>query len=155
MRTTLFILLSVMVGCATATSAWSAEDFLKKVKPSSVGSVDEKGVYQMSAEELGYDCKKLTGRMQVRILQIRDYAVRQKTSGLSRGLQSLSSQTFGGTTAGADPDGQYHKDLAALQAYNRRLAEKKCRTFDLEAELKPKPTTVTPTPTPQAKPKKP
>ena len=35
--------------------------------------------YQLSEEELKFDCKKLTGTMQIRILQIRGYDTNKKT----------------------------------------------------------------------------
>jgi hypothetical protein len=36
-----------------------------------------------------------------------------------------------------------------LEAYNRQLAVKRCKTFDLEAELTPKSVRDTPTPSPK------
>jgi hypothetical protein len=107
--------------------------------------------YQLSEEELKLDCKKLTGTMQIRILQMRGYDTNKKTSAVSRGLQSLTTPIFGGTKEGTDPDGQYRKDRAMLEAYNRQLAVKQCRTFDLDAELAT--TSTNETPTPRAKPK--
>lgn len=107
--------------------------------------------YKLTPEEEQLDCKKLTGRMQVRILQIRDYTSRDKTSVASRSLQSAATPVFGGTTAGADPDQRYRQDRAVLEAYNRQLAAKNCKTFNLEVELQPKSHTATPTP---ASPKK-
>jgi hypothetical protein len=91
--------------------------------------------YQLSEQELKYDCKKLTGTMQVRILQIRDYDSSKKTSALARSMQTVATPIWGGTTAGMDPDGQYRKDRAMLEAYNAQLAAKHCKTFDLAAEL--------------------
>ena len=102
--------------------------------------------YQLSEEELKFDCKKLTGTMQIRILQMRGYDTNKKTSAASRSLQSLSTPIFGGTKEGVDPDGQYLKDRAMLDAYNRQLAVKQCKTFDIDAELAIKSTDVTPTP---------
>ena len=64
----------------------------------------------------------------------------------ARGVQSVTTPIFGGTTVGIDPDGQYAKDLAMLQAYNDLLAQKQCKTFDLEAELNRSDTKATPTP---------
>lgn len=102
--------------------------------------------YQLSEEELKFDCKKLTGTMQIRILQMRGYDTNKKTSAASRSLQSLTTPIFGGTKEGVDPDGQYLKDRAMLDAYNRQLAVKQCKTFDIDAELAIKSTDVTPTP---------
>jgi hypothetical protein len=92
--------------------------------------------YQLSEQEKKYDCKKLTGAMQVRILQIRDYDSRNKTTLAARGMQGVATPIWGGTTEGLDPDGQHRRDLAMLEAYNGLLAAKNCKTFDLAAELK-------------------
>lgn len=136
-------LLAAGIGFAAAVQAKTKE---QKPAPK-LGSVDAGGVYQMSTEELAMDCKRLTGKMQVRILQIRDYDPSRKTSEISRSLQSVHAPIIGGSTFGVDPDSRYKSDRAMLVAYNRRLAEKKCRTFDLDAELKPKPYSDTPRPT--------
>lgn len=102
--------------------------------------------YQLTKEELALDCKKLTGRMQVRILQVRDYSSKNQASALARAAQSATGQVAGGSTQGASPDEQYLKDRAQLEAYNKQLAAKNCKTFDLAEELKPKAVTETPTP---------
>jgi hypothetical protein len=102
--------------------------------------------YQLSEDEKKFDCKKLTGKMQVRILQIRSYDTRPKASSLARTTQSVTTPIFGGTKEGLDPDGQYRRDRAMLEAYNRELGYKKCKTFDIEAELKK--TDGTPAPIP-------
>ena len=104
------------------------------------------GHYQLSKAELELDCGKLTGRMQVRILQLRDYQERSKASSVSRLAQQALTPIYGGTARGADPDAEYRRDVAILHAYNRRLAEKKCPAFDLEAELKAQPVRNTPRP---------
>ncbi len=105
------------------------------------------GAYVMSAEELAFDCKKLTGRMQIRILEIRDYDERNRTSAISRSLQSGVAAVTGGTTAGTDPSGAYAKDRAMLDAYNAQLAAMGCKTYDLNAELQPKDFRATPSAT--------
>lgn len=95
------------------------------------------GGYQMTADDLSLDCKKLTGRMAIRIVQIRDFQNRNQASGLARGIQTAWKPANGGRGEGADPDGRYAKDRAKLEAYNQRLAEKNCPNFDLTAELAP------------------
>jgi hypothetical protein len=109
--------------------------------------------YTLTDEEKELDCKKLTGRMQVRILQIRDFVEREQTSTVSHILQQGATAIFGGTKEGTAPAQRYARDRAILEAYNQQLAAKNCRTFDLDAELKPKPTSETPTPlrAPEAK----
>jgi hypothetical protein len=105
-------------------------------------------VYTLNEEELGLDCKKLTGRMQVRILQIRDYETAPKTTLLARALQSVSTTVLGGPKEGTSPASRNAQDRAVLAAYNRRLAAMGCPTFDLEAELSPKDVKHTPEPVP-------
>lgn len=95
------------------------------------------GGYQMKPEELALDCRKLTGRMAVRIVQIRDFQTRSRATSLSRGIQAAAKPAFGGSGEGSDPDARYARDRAMLEAYNRRLAEKNCANFDLDAELDP------------------
>lgn len=107
--------------------------------------------YQLSEDELKYDCKKLTGKMQVRLLQIRGYETRAKASSLARTTQAVATPIFGGTTEGMDPDGQYRKDRAMLEAYNHQLADKKCKTFDIDAELQRTDGTPEPMPLPGKK----
>lgn len=143
---------SIVAACAMlATGAGPVAPAAAKTKerkpPPQMGSVDSGGSYQMSKEELAMDCKRITGKMQLRILQIRDYDPNAKSSEVSRSLQSVHAPIIGGSTFGVDPDARYRADRAMLEAYNRRLAEKKCRTFDLAAELKPKPPGDTPRPT--------
>ncbi|MCC7250369.1 hypothetical protein [Hyphomicrobium sp.] len=93
--------------------------------------------YQMKPEELALDCRTLTGRMAVRIVQIRDYHTRSQATVLSRGMQTVSKPAWGGSGEGTDPGARYARDRAMLEAYNHRLAEKNCANFDLDAELDP------------------
>ena len=103
--------------------------------------------YQLSPQELGYSCKKLTGVMQIRILQVRQYDAAKNPSAAARGVQAVATPIFGGTTVGSDPEGQHRRDLAMLEAYNRQLASKNCKTFDLAAALKASDPNSTPEPT--------
>jgi hypothetical protein len=98
------------------------------------GSVPDTG-YHLSEAELKLDCKKLTGTMQIRILQVKGYDSNKQASLAARGMQSFATPIWGGTKEGLDPEGQHRKDLAMLEAYNARLAEKHCKTFNLAAEL--------------------
>ncbi len=102
--------------------------------------------YQLSEAELKLDCSKLTGTMQIRILQLRGYDTNKQASAAARGLQALATPIFGGTKEGVDPDAQYRRDVAMLEAYNRQLASKKCKTFYLASELA---ATTESTPTPR------
>lgn len=96
--------------------------------------------YRLNDTERNLDCRTLTGRMAVRIMQLRDYHSRVQASAASRGIQSTVSPILGGgsgSSAGLDPDGRYARDRAQLAAYNELLAQKDCANFDIEAELNP------------------
>lgn len=105
--------------------------------------------YVLASDEQALDCKKLTGRMQLRILQIRDASTRKGSSGLSQTVQKTTVPVFGGTSRGADPGNDLARDQAWLEAANKQLAAKNCATFDLEAEMQPRSFRDTPTPVPK------
>lgn len=131
-----------MVGCA-ATNPGDTAALATPPAAAPAAGVTKAG-YVLSAKELELECKQLTGRMQIRILEIRDYNERNRTTLASRALQSGATTVFGGSTTGTDPDGAYAKDRAMLEAYNQQLQAKGCRTYDLESELTPQDVRVTP-----------
>lgn len=101
--------------------------------------------YTLSAEEQGYNCKQLTGRMQIRILEIRDYNGADTATLASRTLKTGTQAVFGGSSAKTNSTAAaYARDRAMLDAYNRQLAAKGCNTFDLDAELQQTDFRVTP-----------
>lgn len=112
------------------TAAVPAGEAVSRLPPPSA-------LYQLSPAEMELDCKKLTGRMAVRIVQVRDYRTRSQATLVSRTIQDAQTSVMGGSKVGTDPDGRYARDLAQLQAYNARLASKDCPNFDLEASLDP------------------
>lgn len=122
---------AAMPAAAPATPATPPQTVSRLPPPTTASA------YQMTATDLELDCKKLTGRMAVRIVQLRDYQSRSQTTLVSRTLQTTTGMVFGGTKEGTDPDGRYARDLAQLNAYNQRLAEKDCPNFDLAASLDP------------------
>lgn len=91
--------------------------------------------YTLSEDELALDCKKLTGRMQIRILDIRGYETRETTTLASRGLHTTGKMVFGGTNAGLNTDAQYAKDKAMLETYNAQLVAKDCKSFNISEAL--------------------
>ncbi len=92
-------------------------------------------------------CKQISGRMQVRIMQLRGFSDRKQSSALSRGLQSGLAATFGNLSHGVDPQGEYAADLKQLQEENQRLVAKGCKSYDLDAELTKKDIDDVPAPT--------
>ncbi len=141
---TVLIAAAILPACAQAP-ATDTTQFANAV-PLSAGPA-----YALSAEEQDLDCKDLTGRMHVRILQMRGHANKSQPSGISQGIKAVTKTVLGGTAAGADE--QYAQSRAQLNAYNGLLATKKCATFDLDKELQARPTAPPPSPTaPAAKP---
>jgi hypothetical protein len=102
--------------------------------------------YQAPIDNKKLNCKQLSGRTQVLILQLRGVGERKQASGFSRGLQTIFSSTVGTTATGRDPDGQHAADLKRLQDYNQRLAASGCKSFDLDYELKQTDPLVSPVP---------
>ena len=141
------MLLTAVLACGCAGTPAEGPPSLLSDPPPLANDTAGFSDYQLSEDEKKFDCKKLTGKMQVRILQIRGYDTRPKASSLARTAQTVTTPIFGGTKEGMDPDGQYRKDRAMLEAYNRELAYKKCKTFDIEAELKKSDGTPQPIPT--------
>lgn len=139
---------ALLPACAGADSAAlapaaAAEQSTAKSATAAPG-LQPDGTYVLNPSELALNCKKLAGRTVVRILQIRDYELSQKTSFASRQAQKIATPVFGGTSYGADPDADYRRDRAIVEAYNWRLAEKRCKSFDLVKELQPKPAAESP-----------
>lgn len=105
--------------------------------------------YERTAEEHDYDCKRLTGRLQIRILELRSRLSDVQTSALSRSLNTAGSGAFGGTHFGLDPKSDRVHDIAQIKAFNDELMAKKCRSFDLAkaltgTDLPPSPTVPAP-----------
>ncbi len=111
-----------------------------------VGAVPSTAAYTMTEEEKNLSCRALTGRMQVRILQIRDWESQSKPSSIAQAMQKTVSALWPGDTGTSLSDERYVRDRAQLEAYNRELAAKKCKTFNLEEELGAHPIGHTPMP---------
>lgn len=139
LRVPTFVLLTCAFAGGCASTSTDIKPNLVSDAPAQGGNVVTGAVpspgYQLSDEELNYDCRKLTGMMQIRILQIRGYDADKQASMAARNLQSFATPIWGGTKEGVDPEGQYRRDRAMLEAYNQRLASKQCKTFDIAAEL--------------------
>lgn len=136
------LVLAGLMQCAAANPA-VAQNSSQKISPAVIPSFHLPDVstannrYRMSAEELEYDCKKLTGHIAIRIRQLRSTRTDAKTSQLARTMQHAATPLMNGTTRGIDQDGDNARDLAMLQVYNGRLTAKNCPAFNLERLLAP------------------
>lgn len=110
--------------------------------------------YELTAEEKKLDCRRLTGRIKVRIAAMRSQANSARPSAAAAAAQSVAAPVFGGTTRTVDPAADARADRAKLDAYNKRLAELKCPPVDIDGELagKAPPATSKTTPKPAPKP---
>jgi hypothetical protein len=128
-----------LTGCAAAAPGYSPDPPSaagNKILPTmQSGSVD-KGAYQPSDDEKKLDCRKLTGSMHVMLSRLKDAPNRPRPSGISTAIQGAAAPVFKGSTIGSDFEGELARERLRLDAYNKLLAEKKCKTMDVEAELK-------------------
>ena len=144
----LCVLTAVLSGCAQG----GVQSLLPSIGQTAPDTYKPGQPYQLSKDELALDCKKLTGRMQLRILQARDASVRGDSSALARTIQGTVTPFAGGATRGADRAKDAARDRAVLDAMNLQLASKNCATFDLDSELQPRSIRDTPAPVPKAGP---
>ncbi len=135
-----FVLAAAVGGCAAAEPGFSPStsryDKLKASLPVG-GNLNSDGRFVLSEAEQKLDCKKISGIIHVSILQLRDAGERHRPSAVAKALQKVSSPIVAGASYGMDPDADQARMLARIEAFNARLAEKGCATFDLKAELAP------------------
>ena len=129
------ILVGGLVGCAAQLPPTTGSTQIsKKQKIQQLGTY-QNGIYAPSADEQALDCRKLSGRIHIRIAHMRDAAKRGGVSLISRGLQTVVTPVLGGTSYGVDPVGQVKQDRAQIDAYNELLKSKGCAAIDIDAEL--------------------
>jgi Tfp pilus assembly protein PilX len=140
MALTIRLAASLLALALLAAGPGHAQNAGKQPPPLKAGSVDAGGVYQLSAEEQGMDCKKLSGRVQVRLLQMRNMQGAAAPSGLAQDVKQAGSAAAGvllgkSSTFETDAGKRASGDRAMLAAYNKQLAAKGCKTYDIDAEL--------------------
>jgi hypothetical protein len=134
-RTLLSLLAAILLSaCAAAMPGYTPDKPM--FAPSDPGTMTSGGTYQLSETENKLDCRRLTGTMYIIIAQLRDEKNRKPPSELASFAQKMSA-LVGGTEAGASLEADIARERARLEAFNRRLAEKQCKTLDLEVELNP------------------
>ncbi|MFM9942452.1 MAG: hypothetical protein ACKVP7_23465 [Hyphomicrobiaceae bacterium] len=136
----LVVSMLLLGGCAAAMPGYvppsDRRDKMLAAAPKG-GGIDSQGTYQLSDQEQKLDCKQLSGSITIKIMQMREAGDRRRAS-LPAALAQHASRPFqGNSTYGADIDADAANDRARLVALNRQLAAKNCRTFDIEADLKP------------------
>ena len=104
------------------------------------------GTYTLTAEEAKLDCARLTGRLQVRLLALRGAEYKVGPSGTSQAVRYVTS-TATGTDTAAYAATRAATDRPVLEAYNKRLVDLGCASFDLDKELAARPSAPSPSPT--------
>lgn len=102
--------------------------------------------YTLSAEEQALDCRRLTGRIQVRLLAVRGESYKVQPSAASQSMRSATSAALGTDTA-KNAAARSATDRPVLEAYNARLVALGCPSFDIGKELEARPSAPTPYPT--------
>jgi hypothetical protein len=139
----MLVRLSVLAACLLVTACavvpgYSPPPFKAKGKwgtPAESGSVGADGAYAMSEDEKKIDCKHLTGSIQISISRLRDPYFKQEPSAVAGAAHKYVAPAMGGSAVGSDRQAEYARERAKLDAYNRQLASKGCKTVDIEAEL--------------------
>lgn len=104
------------------------------------------GAYVLTEEEKALDCRKLTGRIQVRLLALRGAEYKVQPSAGADAMRTATSTALGTATAKNAAE-RAATDRPMLEAYNKRLVELGCPSFDVGKELKARPSAPTPVPT--------
>jgi hypothetical protein len=112
-----------------------ADDLTKKLGKALTSGEVKDGRYEMSQDELAMDCKRMTGSMKITISRLRDSASRPGGSSLAESAHKTVPLIMQGSTAGADRQASLSRERAKLDAYNRQLAARNCKTLDVDAEL--------------------
>ncbi|MGD9806131.1 MAG: hypothetical protein AB7E81_02540 [Hyphomicrobiaceae bacterium] len=127
-------------GCAAAVPGYQPPSpKLEKMRNAAPkgGGFDPAGVYHLTDQEGALDCKGLNGSITIKIKQMRASGGRVQPSAIASTAQAAARPVIGGSTYGQSLSGDLARDRARLEALNRQLAEKKCPTYDLDAELRP------------------
>jgi hypothetical protein len=108
-----------------------------KSEPKAAIPLAPDGSYTLSATERGFNCRRLTGVLQIKIQQFRAEASREPTSRITSATQSAVAKPMAGGHVKPDSKREHARDRARLVALNELMVEKKYGRFDLEAALDP------------------
>jgi hypothetical protein len=138
-RYTLPAVALLLGACAAALPGYTPPPLKERKTTKSLGqpsgAMTGEGTYELSEFDKARDCKRTLGSMQISIARLKDPAFRVEPSAVSSVLQSGSATLAGGSGRGADRQSEYARERARLEAYNRLLASKNCKTLDIDAEL--------------------
>src|SRR5262245_24123771 len=138
-RNTLPAVALLFGACAAALPGYTPPPLKEKKTTKLIGApsgeMNGEGSYELSELDKARDCKRTLGSMQISIARLKDPAFRVEPSAVSSVMQSSGAAVTGGSGRGADRQSEYAREPARLEAYNRLLASKNCKTLDIDAEL--------------------
>jgi hypothetical protein len=128
--------LLLLTACAAAMPGYTPPPFKERSKMAKGMESGEMvgNKYVMADEEKQMDCKRITGSMMITIERLKVRGQEPATSGLAVAASQIAPHTRQ-SSKGLDRDAEYGRDRARLEAYNRHLAAKGCRTVNIDAEL--------------------
>lgn len=140
----------LLAACATQSEPLHVEAApAEPARPNDAASIRPAPAgYTLTADEAKLGCPQITGRMRVKIANMQAAFAGPQTSMASRAMQGAAAPIMGFSSRGADPTADLARERAQLETYNKRLAEKKCKTLDLDAELRGEAPNATPGSTP-------
>jgi hypothetical protein len=103
------------------------------------------GNYTLTTEEKALDCRRLTGRIQVRLLALRGEEYKVHPSSAAQSMRSATSAALG-SDSDKNAAARAATNRPILDAYNNRLVELGCPSFDIAKELQARPSAPTPYP---------
>jgi hypothetical protein len=127
----------LLAACAAAMPGYTPPPFKEKkqhAKAMQSGEMED-GQYEMADQEKSMDCKRTTGSMMITINRLKYRSTEPGTSDLAVAANQAVKPYVRHSSKGLDRDAEYARDRARLEAYNRHLASKGCKTVDIEAEL--------------------
>lgn len=121
-----------LAGCATENIMPETLGTNSHAPPSAINS------YALRSEELALPCNKLKGRIQLRVLEVRDRSLKRKPSAVATSMRWASDTAGLWHQQGAQSDIGSAQDIAVLTAYNKRLGQMGCPQYNIKNELNPK-----------------
>jgi hypothetical protein len=129
--------LLLLAGCAgpaaVETAGASSSATIAPTAGSTASPAHER--YRPTPEERAYSCRKLTGLLQVKLLQLGGAETRPRPSEAALATRGAVGPLLGTADQVLDPVSGWARERARAEAYNALLAEKGCKTFDIPAEL--------------------
>ncbi|HFB2049005.1 MAG TPA: hypothetical protein TECP_01374 [Hyphomicrobiaceae bacterium MAG_BT-2024] len=89
----------------------------------------------LTPDELALPCSKLRGRIQLRILEVRDRDEKQHPSTIASSMRRTADSSGVWHNMGSLSDVGSSNDISVLTAYNQRLTQLGCQNYNISVEL--------------------